>query len=445
MKPRPSIFTGPVPSIPATKTKLSDLVHPSHPLVSLTAEKNWPTFDLQFGCYYSDDQGRPALPTRLLVGLHYLKYAHDLSDEATVQEFLENPYWQYFCGNEYFEHALPCHPTTLSRWRNRIGIKGSEAMLKETIELGRRKKIIPDAELSRVAVDTTVQEKAITYPTDAKLYHKARQRLVVECRKLAIKLRQTYVRSGPKVLLQHARYRHQKKSKLAKRALKKLKTFLGRVIRDIRRQLPDPPPAMRLLLAQAVSILNRHPKQKDKIYSLHAPEVSCIAKGKAKKKYEFGSKVSIATTAKSCWVLAVQSFQGNPYDGHTLSDTLWMIKNLHNFWPEEVYLDQGYKGFDSLIWGSKAYIAGKAKNPPPNIKRRSSIEPVIGHMKHDHRLGRNHLLGAKGDGINAVMSGAGFNLRKLMAIVYVGIKRIFERFCFLLGLNHSLNSAPSMA
>ncbi|HYX37893.1 MAG TPA: hypothetical protein VE954_32720, partial [Oligoflexus sp.] len=150
-------------------------------------------------------------------------------------------------------------------------------------------------------------------------------------------------------------------------------------------------------------------------------------------------------TAKSCWVLAVQSFQGNPYDGHTLSDTLWMIKNLHNLWPEEVYLDQGYKGFDGLIWGSKAYIAGKAKNPPPNIKRRSSIEPVIGHMKHDHRLGRNHLLGAKGDGINAVMSGAGFNLRKLMAIVYVGIKRIFERFCFLLGLNHSLHSGPSMA
>ncbi|HYX39114.1 MAG TPA: IS5 family transposase, partial [Oligoflexus sp.] len=309
---------------------------------------------------------------------------------------------------------------------------------KETIELGRRKKIIPDAELSRVVADTTVQEKAITYPTDAKLFHKARQRLVVECRKLRIKLRQTYVRSSPKVLLQHARYRHQKKSKLAKRALKKLKTFLGRVIRDIRRQVSDPPPTLDLLLAQAESILNRHPKQKDKIYSLHAPEVSCIAKGKAKKKYEFGSKVSIATTAKSCWVLAVQSFHGNPFDGHTLSDTLWMINQLHNTWPDEVYLDQGYKGFDGLVWGSQAYIAGKAKNPPLNIKRRSSIEPVIGHMKHDLRLGRNHLLGAKGDGINAVMSGAGFNFRKLMAIVRVGIKRISERFCLILDLNHSL-------
>jgi IS5 family transposase len=196
------------------------------------------------------------------------------------------------------------------------------------------------------------------------------------------------------------------------------------VIRDIRRQLPDPPPVLRQLLAQADSILSRHPKQKDKIYSLHAPEVSCIAKGKAKKKYEFGSKVSIATTAKSCWVLAVQAFQGNPFDGHTLSDTLWMVNELHNVWPDEVYLDQGYKGFDGLVWGSQVYIAGKAKNPPLNIKRRSSIEPVIGHMKHDHRLGRNHLLGAKGDGINAVMSGAGFNFRKLMAIVYVGLKRV---------------------
>ncbi len=438
MKPRPSIFTGSAPPVSATRTKLVDLVHPSHPLVALTVDMNWPAFDLQFGCYYSEDQGRPALPTRLLTGLHYLKYAHNLSDEATVTQFLENPYWQYFCGNEYFEHELPCHPTTLSRWRKRIGIKGSEAMLKETIELGRRKKIIPDAELSRVVADTTVQEKAITYPTDAKLYHKARQKLVVECRKLGIKLRQTYVRSSPKIMLQHARLRHQKKTKLAKRAIKKLKTFLGRVIRDIRRQLPDPPPEMSRLLAQAESILNRHPKQKDKIYSLHAPEVSCITKGKAKKKHEFGSKVSISTTAISCWVLAVQSFQGNPFDGHTLSDTLWMIKHLHNVWPDEVYLDQGYKGFDGLVWGSQAYIAGKAKNPPMNIRRRSSIEPVIGHMKHDHRLGRNYLLGAKGDGINAVMSGAGFNFRKLMAIVHVGIKRISERFCLILDLNHPL-------
>jgi hypothetical protein len=143
MKPRPSIFTSPAPVIPATKTKLVDLVHPSHPLVSLAAEMNWPAFDLQFGCYYSDDQGRPALPTRLLAGLHYLKYAHNLSDEAAVIQFLENPYWQYFCGNEYFEYELPCHPTTLSRWRKGSASKAQKPCSKKPLNLADERRLSP--------------------------------------------------------------------------------------------------------------------------------------------------------------------------------------------------------------------------------------------------------------------------------------------------------------
>lgn len=329
MKPRPLIITSPAPRIPTAKARLLDPVHLSQPAVSLAAEMNWPSINMTFDCYYSDDQGHPELLTRLLTGLHYLKYANDLIDEATVFQFLGNFYWQYFCCNEYYEYELPCHPSTLSHWRKRLGIKDSEDMLKETIALNRKKSLIDEDKLSRVVVDTTVQEKANSFSADAKLYHKMRQRFIAECRKIDIKLCQTYVRYSPKVLLQHLRYQHQKKARLAKKALKKIKTCLGQVNRDIIKIMSEPSLEMKFLLAQAESNLSRHPKQNRKIYSIHAPEVCCIAKRKSRKKYEFGSIVSIATTTKCCWILAMQSFQGNLYDGYTLSDTLLKIQNLH--------------------------------------------------------------------------------------------------------------------
>ena len=412
------------------RSRLENLVDHNYELVVLAEKINWDFFDGKFGCDFSDDNGRPALRTRLMVGLQYLKYMYDESDENVVKRFLENPYWQFFCGNEYFEHEVPCHPTSIVRWRKRIGVKGAEKMLLETIELAKRANIVSSEDLTEVYVDTTVQPKNISYPTDAALTDTVRRSLVRLTDEQGIKLRQTYRRLGRKSLQLHIRLKHSKDHKGARKHLRKLRTYLGRVIRDIKRKVANPIGKLAHLLDLAQKIYSQRTATKGKIYSVHAPEVQCIAKGKAHKPYEFGSKVSIATTVKSNLIVSVHSFVNNLFDGHTISDVLCQIKTVVGAYPKAAYCDRGYKGSAGTIFLTNVFLQGSKTEVTDKIKKRlrsrSAIEPVIGHIKSDHRMGRNFLLGFQGDQINALMAGCAFNMKKILRAV------LFYLFSFTL-------------
>jgi len=412
--------------------RLEHLLNSSHPLFELGERIEWQRFETKFGVHFADHAGRPPLPTRLMVGLEYLKYMMNESDEAVVAKFVENPYWQYFCGLEHFTHRLPCHPTSLVKWRNRVGFKGCETMLAETIDVAKRAKLATEESLAEVFVDTTVQPKAISYPRDSRLLNTARRAVVRQAEKLGIKLKQSYVRLGQRALVSHARAMHKGEKKLAKRQLKKLRTYLGRVLRDFERKLIERTAAVESLVGIANKILGQKQGSKHKIYSVHAPEVVCIAKGKARIKYEFGSKVSIATAIKGSWVVGVNSFPSAPFDGHTIPDVLTQIKSVTGAYPKAAYCDRGYQGSAGHIFSTHVYVQGKSSSGASDavkrkLVRRAGIEPVIGHLKADHRLGRNFLLGSAGDQINAVMAGCAFNLRKLYRAFFLPVfVKLFE-------------------
>lgn len=404
------------------RSHLDQMLDRQHELYRLADQINWQFFEREFGPLYSVKMGRPGVPIRLLVGLHYLKYAFNESDESVVSRFIENPYWQYFCGFEYFQHRTPLDPTTLVKWRKRIGSQGVEKLLQATIATAMGKNQITPESLERVNVDTTVQEKAIAYPTDARLYHTARIALVKFAKERGIRLRQSYERIGKKAYIKHGRYRHARQMKRARRELKRLRTFLGCVLRDISRKSGTPDQALATLLERASRIFNQKQHDKNKLYSLHAPEVSCIAKGKSHKKYEFGCKVSIVSTSKDNWIIGTQAKEGNPYDGHTLKDALKQAKQLTGITPGNAYCDKGYKGAPRELNGTTIHLANKRKSSmkPKDwfwYKRRSAIEPIIGHLKADHRMNRNHLNGTEGDQINAMLAACGYNLRKLLKLL----------------------------
>lgn len=403
------------------QSRLDQILDRKHPLFRLAHVIEWAVFDERFGELYSEDQGRPAKATRLMVGLHYLKYANDLSDEEVVLKWVENPYWQYFCGSEYFEHALPIDPTSMTKWRKRIKSAGMETLLDETIKSGLKTRVIKRSSLKKVNVDTTVQEKAVTFPTDAKLYHRMREHLVKAAKASGLKLRQTYTFKSKKALLKQSRYRHARQMKRAAKEVRNLKTWLGRVTRDIERKIGDNA-LLRASFSESIDMSHRLLAQrwddKNKLYSLHAPEVECISKGKAHKKYEFGCKVSVTTTAKDNFIIGMAAFHGNPYDGHTLKETIGQTEKLTGVRAEEVYVDRGYRGHNYEGDATVHIARGNHKKLKPSLKkwlkRRSAIEPVIGHAKSESRLDRNYLKGEEGDKINAILSGCGFNIRKLL-------------------------------
>jgi len=400
----------------ASQVRLALIVSHDHPLYRLAEAIDWSRFEAELGALYAEDVGRPGLPTRLMVGLHYLKYLFDESDEAVVEKYVENPYWQFFCGRTYFEHELPCHPTSLVRWRRRLGAAGVEKLLTETLSTAKREQALRESEIKRVNVDTTVQEKAVAFPTDARLYHKARRALVRAAKAAGIGLRQTYARLGKQALARQGRYAHARQMKRARRETKRLRLFLGRVIRDIRRKCPRPAPLLRLLLERAERILRQQRRDSPKLYSVHAPEVECIAKGKAHRPYEFGCKVAVVTTSRSNWVVGIDAVHENPYDGATLGPALKQVERTTEVRPEEAFVDRGFKGSAHHPEGVVVYISGRkrlTRTLKAMLRRRSAIEPVIGHLKQEHGLGRNHLLGQEGDRINALLTGCGFNLRKL--------------------------------
>jgi IS5 family transposase len=412
------------------RERLDNILNRQHELFKLAELIDWGRFEKEFGQLYSVKKGRPGIPIRLMVGLSYLAHAYGLSDEAVVAKWVENPYWQYFCGETYFQHRLPIDFSSLSRWRTRIGETGCELILSETLQAGLRSGAVKETSLKRVNVDTTVQPKAIRYPTDSRSYNRCRERLVTLAQKLGINLRQSYSRLGPRALRKASAYAHARQLKRAKKEIRTLKTYLGRVYRDILRQvLPDPDlhAAFHEELELAERMLDQQRQDTNKLYSIHAPEVECIAKGKVHKKYEFGAKVSVATTSRDNFVVGMQALPGNPFDGHTLSGALQQISRVTGVLPERCYVDRGYRGHG--VENSTVFISGQRRGLSPTIrrelKRRSAVEPVIGHMKEDGKLGRNWLKGSIGDKINALLCGAGHNMRIIL-------RKLRELLSFLL-------------
>ena len=410
------------------RARLDQIVDMTHPLAKLAATINWGFLEERFGAVYSDAAGHPPLPTRLMAGLAILKHMHDLSDEALCARWIENPYFQLFCGEEFFQHKLVFDRSSLTRWRQRMGEERLVALIQESLSVATKTGAAKPSDFSKVIVDTTVQPKAIAHPTDAKLMHRAREKLVALAKKNGVTLRQSYHRVGKYALIAYQRYAHAKQFKRARRELRKLRTILGRVTRDIDRKVRDKANLRDIFrkplwLAERVRDQRQNQRGK-KVYSLHAPEVECIGKGKAHRPYEFGVKVSVATTLNHSkggqFVAHVKALPGNPYDGHTLETVIPDMESQIGATLTRIVADRGYRGHNAPPdYKFKVYISGQKRRVTEQIKRelrrRSAVEPVIGHLKSDHRMSRNHLAHTAGDAINAVLAAAGYNFRRLLA------------------------------
>ncbi len=403
------------------RSRLDQILNRNHPLFVLANKIDWSFFEEEFGKSYVEDRGRPGKPIRLMVGLHYLKYSFNESDESVLERFLENPYWQYFCGFKYFQHNLPIDSSSLTRFRKRFGESGSEKLLEELIQTAKREGHLKRRDLDKVNIDTTVQEKAIAFPTDARLYYKMREVLVRAAQERGINLRQSYKWLAKRALSKQGRYSHAKQMKRSRKEVRKLKSYLGRVYRDIKRKEPEPDSELRRLLQLAERLQEQKRDSKHKLYSIHEPDVECISKGKAHKRYEFGNKVGMVTTSKKNWIVGIKAFHNNPYDGHTLKESIEQAERLTGWKIKEAYVDSGYRGH-GYDGDTEIHIVNfrtmkrLTRTVKKWFKRRSAIEPVFGHVKSDNRMSKNYLKGIEGDRINAILSGCGFNMRKLLAV-----------------------------
>jgi transposase, IS5 family len=404
---------------------LEDIIDLGHPLVRLAGQIDWQFLDGRFVSVCTAGVGQPPLPTRLVAGLFILKHMHDLSDEVLCARWLENPYYQFFCGELSFCHKLPFDRSSLTHWRQRLGEEQLVALLQESLSVAHKTGALATRDLERVVIDTTVQPKAIAHPTDARLCHRALEKLVDLAERNGVSLRQSYRRVAKRAAIMVGRYTHAHQFKRARRALKFLRTRLGRVIRDIRRKIAG---NERLeerfadLLALAVRVrFQDHRQRGPKVYALHAPEVECIGKGKARAPYEFGCKVSVATPATKPkggqFVLHAKALHGNPFDGHTLGPVITELEKLTGVETRRIHVDKGYRGHNHKE-KFRVWISGQARRVTKSIrremKRRAAVEPVIGHTKAEHRMGRNYLKGRDGDRINAVLAAAGYNFTLLL-------------------------------
>ena len=381
--------------------------------------------------------GRPRLPVRLMVSLLYLKHAFNESDESLVERWSENVYWQFFSGMTFYEPKLPCDPAQISRFRRALGEAGVEQLLKTTIEAAVAMNAAKPKDLERVIVDTTVQEKAIAHPTDSRLLEVARAKITRLAKRAGIALKQTFEREGKTLRRRAGGYAHAKQFKRLRKVVKRQRTVLGIVLREVRRKIVELPAdiaqTLEVWLQRAERIRCQQRKDKNKLYALHAPEVECIGKGKARKPYEFGVKASIAVSHAKGLIVGARSFPGNPYDGHVLSAQLEQTSNLLQDLgrsPKQVIVDLGYRGVDADNPGVQIIHRGKYKSLTDHekrlLKRRQAIEPLIGHTKADHRMDRCWLQGAVGDALHALSCAAGYNIRWLLrAIVRLGLKGLF--------------------
>jgi hypothetical protein len=415
------------------RSRLDAIIDMGHALVKLATAVDWRFLEERFGAVYTDGPGQPPLPTRLMAGLAILKHMHNLSDDSLCERWVENPYYQYFCGEEFFQHRLIFDRSSLTRWRQRMGEEKLQALLAESLATATRTQAMKPSDLARVIIDTTVQPKNVMFPTDAKLLNRAREVLVRKARQHGVRLRQSYARVGKIALIKQQRYAHAKQFKRARRSLKTLRTYLGRVSRDITRKIRGDEvleEAFAWPLSLARRVREQSPAQRRaghqgsaKVYSLHAPEVECIGKGKAHRPYEFGVKVSVATTVKHSpggqFVAHIKALPGNPYDGHTLGTVIPEMEALIGNTIERVLTDAGYRGHNAPPeYKFKVYTAGQKRRVTPQIKkemrRRSAVEPVIGHLKAGHRMDRNYLAHRAGDAINPILAAVGYNFRLIL-------------------------------
>ena len=398
-------------------TPLKEMLNPKNGLFQLAEKIPWEEFEKEFTILYTKNFGRPAKPIRLMVSLLMLKQLSGLGDETVVEQWLQNPYWQYFSGENIFQWKFPVEPSDLVHFRKRIGIKGVEKILEVSIRLHGKSSKEKD-----VVVDTTVQEKNITFPTDVKMYKKIIDQCNKISRKEGIDLRQSYKRTAKKLLLKQRFRNHPKNWKKALSAERKLKTIAGRLVRELyrkmsREQIKNYEDKLKLYEA----VLKQKKGDKNKIYSLHEPEVYCISKGKEHKRYEFGTKASFVITKNSGIVVGALNVK-NDYDGHTLKKVLAQSERLRNKKIKKAIVDRGYQGVTKIgeteihrpKKPKKNQSYSETRRKRKDFRRRASIEPIISHLKTDFLLSRNFLKGEIGDSINLILSGAAFNLRKLI-------------------------------
>ena len=397
---------------------LLSFIDPKHELIGLANVIDWKSMENEFSGYYSTT-GTPSKPIRMMVGLLILKQMYNLSDEALIPSWIANPYYQFFCGEACFQWEQPCDPSDLVHFRNRIGKGGVEKIF--SISVGLFKAEVKKKEV--VLVDTTVEEKNITFPTDLKL----QVRIIDKCVKIAknedVKLRQTYTNTLKDLKIKMRFSHHPKRKAEGKKARKKIKVIAGRLVRDLERKLG-------LAMAEKYGhhidlfkkVLSQKRDSKNKIYSLHEPETACIAKGKAHKPYEFGAKVGFAMLPGPNIIVGVETFKGNPHDSQTFGPIIDNTKKITGKNFAKAVVDRGFRGAKPID-GTQVILPDNNRSAKSTYQKRSksalcrqraAIEPIIGHIKFDCRMARNFLKGTKGDQINAIMAATAFNFRQYL-------------------------------
>jgi IS5 family transposase len=419
------------PQLSIFRTPLKQFINMEHEICVLADRIDWENVSDDFKEYYKEF-GRPSVPLRRMIGLVLLKYIYNLSDESVVDRWTENPYWQYFTGEVNFQIDKPFDPSEFVHFRKRIGEKGAERLLKLSIDLFGK-----EAKEKEVLIDTTVQEKNITFPTDTKLHKK----IIDKCNTIAetedISLRQSYKRTVKQLMIDQRFRNHPKRKKKARAAARKIKTIAGRLVRDLERKMTDDQLGFYGRKLEIFNqILGQQRDTKNKIYSIHEPHVNCIAKGKEAKPYEFGNKSSIVKTSKSGIIIGALAFNENIYDGDTLKPQLAQVERVAGYRPKAAIVDRGYRGkkyvSDTQIYTPKPLPLSatnyQKQKTRKRFRSRAGIEPVIGHIKHDHRMIRNYLKGELGDKVNTVMAGTAFNLKKMLLRIKADLKNILFQF-----------------
>lgn len=440
MKPTPES----APQLQFLLPDLATMLDARQPLHQLARRLDWTQFETAFGPLYQD-AGRPALPLRRMVGLLLLKQLHNLSDERVVEQWTLNPYFQFFCGEREFQWGAPCAASELVHFRHRLGPGGAEQLLAVSIALhGDR------AKEKEVVLDTTAQEKAITFPTDAKLHGK----VIKTARRLAAKnevtLRQSYARTVPKLLQAQRGWRHPRTRPHARKAARKLRTIAGRLVRELERKLPAGHSHQELLaLCRRVLAQKRH--DQNKVYSLHEPHVYCLAKGKAHKEYEFGAKASLVVGKTHGVILGALNLEHNTYDGHTVEPALAQVERVAGYRPSTGIADRGYRG--RKRYGVTELLIPAAPKPDATdyakrqarqrFRRRAAIEPRIGHLKSDFRLGRNFLRGVNGDAVNLLLAATAANLSLWLRRASACLAALIAQLLSILSLHGSLRAQPA--
>ena len=428
------------PQLEMFKTVLTSFINPEHELCLLAKKIDWASLEKEFAPLYGT-VGRPSIPIRTIVGLLLLKQMYNLGDETVVERYLENPYWQHFCGEVYFQYRLPFDPSDFVHFRHRIGKEGMEKIFKQSIDLFGEEMI--RKEVKEVRVDKTVQEKNITYPTDRKLYEKT----IEHCKRIAdaegIKLKRTYTREIKKLKYQLRFARKPKNIKKLMRVQKKLHRIAMKIYNDLVNQMnPIPKKEYYDKFTVLYRVLAQQREDKNKIYSIHEPEVLCIAKGKEHKPYEFGNKSSFAYTRKSGIIVGAMAIEGNVFDGHTLEPQLDQVKEFTQGRIKKAIVDRGYRGKDN-IGGTEIVMPNSKKKESYYLRKqrqarcqsRAGIEGLISHLKLDHRMLRNYLKGTAGDQINTLMAATAYNMMKWMRMkrqeIFIFIFRMYyQAFIF---------------